>query len=100
MKILHMAKEAGAKFVYTYMGMTLRQGNREYYYNQLDKFSPGTKELYIKRYGNRYSHISTKSKKLWAMFTAECEKLGLLYDMRAIIHNYKSGYDSGQISLF
>ena len=30
-KILNMAKNAGAKFVHTYMGMTLRAGSREYY---------------------------------------------------------------------
>ena len=56
-KILKMAKEAGAKFVYTYMGMTLRAGSREYYYEHLDKILPDVKEKYIKRFGTRYSCI-------------------------------------------
>ena len=98
-KILRMAKEAGARFVYTYMGMTLRHGSREYYYQRLDEHFPGVKDMYVKRFGNRYSCISPRMKKLWNIFTAECERLGLLYDMRAIIHHYKSGYESNQLTL-
>ena len=90
--VLRMAKEAGARFVYTYMGMTLRPGSREYYYQHLDEVLPGVREKYQKRFGIRYSCISPRSKKLWEVFTAECARLGLLYDMRAIISYYKAGY--------
>jgi len=92
-KLLRMAKEAGAQFVYTYMGMTLRQGNREYFYDRLDNTFPGVKEKYMKRFGLRYNCISPYYKKLWSAFSAECERLGLLYDMKAIIHHYKADYD-------
>jgi len=92
-KILHMAKEAGARFVYTYMGMTLRQGSREYYYRHLNEILPETAEKYMKRFGTRYNCISTRSKKLWDVFTKECDRLGLLYDMKAIIYNYKAEYE-------
>lgn len=98
--ICQMTKEAGGKFIYTYMGMTLRQGSREYYYSKLDDVLPGVKEKYMKRFGIRYNHTSPRSRKLWDVFTKECERLGLVYDMRAIIHSYKSGYDSGQLTLF
>lgn len=98
--ILKMAKEAGVKFVYTYMGMTLRQGNREYFYNHIDRFLPQVKEKYIKRFGLRYNCSSPNIKKLWSVYTAECERLGLLYDMKAIVHQYKSGYRDVQMSLF
>ena len=93
-QILRRTKEAGGRFVYPAFGMTLRQGNREYYYDQLDKQFPGMdiKERYIKRYGLRYHCPSPKAKKLWALFTAECERLGLLYDMKAITLHMKSGY--------
>ena len=93
LKILNMAKEAGAKFVYTYMGMTLRSGNREYYYNNLDGMFPDVKEKHMKRYGLRYNCSSPNMKKLWSIFSDECERLGLLSDMKAIVHHYKSGYD-------
>ena len=98
--ICRMAKEAGANFVYTYMGMTLRAGSREYYYNRLDNILPGIKEKYMKRFGTRYNCTSPNSKRLWNVFTSECERLGLLYDMRAIIYHYKAGYDSRQLNLF
>ena len=101
--ILRMAKEAKAKFVHTFMGMTLRAGNREYYYEQLDKngdeFS-NVKDKYIKRFGNRYHCPAPNAKKLWNIFTGECERLGLLYDMRAITNQYKMGYGDGQLTLF
>ena len=100
MNTLRLAKEAGAKFVYTYMGMTLRSGNREYYYAYLDKYFPGEKEKYMKRYGFRYNLPSPNYKKLWNIYTTECERLGLLYDMKAIIHGYKSGYKDRQLMLF
>ena len=89
-----------AKFVHTYMSMTLRIGSREFYYEQLDKFFPGIKEKYIKQYGIRKHCQPTKYKKLWNVFSAECERLGLLYDMRAISHKYKSGYEDRQMTLF
>jgi len=92
-KILNMAKKAGARFVYTYMGMTLRAGSREYYYEHLDKILPGIKEKYIKRFDKRYSCISPKYKKLWDVFTKECVRLDLLFDMKNIIRHYKYGYE-------
>ena len=98
--ILQMAKEAGAKFVYSYMGMTLRQGNREYFYEQADRLFPQVKEKYIKRFGLRYNCPSPNIKKLWPIYTAECERLGLLYDMKAITRAYKHGYSNEQLSLF
>ncbi|MCL2565579.1 MAG: radical SAM protein [Defluviitaleaceae bacterium] len=98
--ILRRAKDAGAKFAYGYMGMTLRQGNREYYYDCLDKHFPGIKEKYIKKYDLRYNCSSPNGKKLRGIFANECEKLGLLYDMRAIISRYKAGYGDSQLKLF
>ena len=98
--ILRMAKEAGAKFVHTFMGMTLRSGNREYYYQRLDREFPCVKDKYIKRFGSRYVCSPPNAKKLWSLFAKECEELGLLYDMGAISGQYKMGYGEKQLSLF
>ena len=46
------------------MGLTLREGDREYYYAALDKYFPGMKECYIKRYGNAYELPSPNAKKI------------------------------------
>jgi len=97
--ILRMAKDAGAKFVHTYISMTLRPGSREYYYEQLDKLFPDVREKYIKHYGFRKHCQPANSKKLWVVFVAECERLGLLYDIGAITSNYRNGYNDRQLML-
>ena len=100
LSIVRKAKESGARFVYPAMGMTLRAGNREYYYEKLDEHFPGIKDKYIKRFGERYSCMSPKSKKLFAVFKDECNKLGLRWNMKDIIIDYKRGYAAKQLDLF
>ena len=99
-RILASAKSSGAAFVYPSFGMTLRSGNREYYYEQIDKMFPGLKQRYASRYGNRYICNSPRARKLWAVFKSECDRLGLLYDMRGIISRYRMGYEGRQLSFF
>jgi len=100
LSILNQAKESGAKFVFPAFGMTLRDGNREYYFEQLDKLFPGMKVRYIKRYGNQYQCTSQNAKKLWELFKNECNRLGLLYNMQSITAQYKMKYTYQQLSLF
>lgn len=100
LSILNQAKNAGARFVYPALGMTLRSGNREYYYKKLDELFPSMKQKYIGKYGERYQCASPKAKKLWDIFKNECERLGLLYDMKSIIRQYKLGYGERQLTLF
>jgi DNA repair photolyase len=100
LSIVNKAKESGARFVYAAIGMTLRAGNREYYYEQLDKHFPGIKERYIKKYGERYNCTSPNVKRLWNIFTNECQKHGLRYTMKDIIIDYKRGYTAKQLELF
>jgi DNA repair photolyase len=98
--IVHKAKEAGARFIYPAIGMTLRTGNREYYYEKLDQHFPGIKEKYIKRYDMRYNCTSPKVKSLWRIFTEECNKLEMRYQMSDITVDYKRGYTARQLHLF
>jgi DNA repair photolyase len=98
--ILQLAKEKGARFVYPAIGMTLRAGNREYYYEKLDAYFPGIKEKYVKRYDERYNCPSPGAKKLWTIFAGECDRLGLRYEMKHIIADYKRGYWAKQLELF
>jgi DNA repair photolyase len=99
-QIVCAAKKAGAEFIYPAMGMTLRGGNREYYYAKLDEFFPGVKDKYIKQYGTRYQCLSPKAKRLWNLFKEECASCGILSDMQSIIQHYKSGYKSRQLEMF
>lgn len=98
--IVNKAKENGARFIYPAIGMTLRAGNREYYYEKLDQYFPGIKEKYVTRYSERYNCTSSRVKKLWTIFTRECNKLEMRYQMKDIIIDYKRGYTSRQLNLF
>ena len=60
------------------MGLTLREGDREYYYKALDKHFPGMKERYIKRYGKAYELPSPKANELTGIFQRICKDNGIL----------------------
>ena len=78
--ILEACAEAGVKGILCFgMGMTLRDGNREYYYAALDRHFPGLKEKYIRTYGNAYEIPSPDSAKLMDLFRSFCREHGILY---------------------
>ena len=77
--ILNECVRAGVKGIIDFgMGLTLREGDREYYYAALDKYFPGMKERYIKRYGNAYELPSPKAKELMGVFQSICKDNGIL----------------------
>ncbi len=100
--IVRRAKECGARSVYPMFGLTMRSGQREYFYKKLEENFPGSglAERYAKTYGERYVCNSPRIKRLWKVFTEECKKLGLVYEMRDIIASYKLGYGDSQLSFF
>ena len=61
------------------MGLTLREGDREYFYAALDRHFPGVKEKYIRTYGNAYEVPSPHSAELMALFRSFCRDHGILY---------------------
>lgn len=61
------------------MGLTLREGDREYYYAALDRHFPGLKEKYIRTYGDAYSLPSPNAPALMAQFRKTCAENGILY---------------------
>ena len=62
------------------MGMTLREGNREYFYSQLDRLFPHLKEKYIRTYGTQYQISSPRNDMLMKIFHQLCEDNGILHD--------------------
>ena len=73
--ILNECADAGVKGIINFgMGLTLREGDREYYYAALDKHFPGLKEKYIKKYGNSYNLVSPNAKELTEVFYEICHK--------------------------
>lgn len=78
--ILGMCVEAGVRGVLCFgMGLTLREGNREYFYKQLDIHFPRLKERYIREYGNNYMVDSPRSTELMRLFHRICEENGILH---------------------
>jgi hypothetical protein len=60
------------------MGLTLREGDREYYYAALDRHFPGLKERYIRRYGNAYNLPGPNSARLMELFHKICQDNGII----------------------
>ena len=89
--LVKLAYESGAKFIHTYMGMTLRENQRDYYYERLDALFPGIKERYQNRYYHDYQCSVPNSKLLYQTFVRECKKYGILYKMSDIIAAYQKG---------
>ena len=77
--ILNECVRVGVKGVIDFgMGLTLRDGDREYYYAALDKHFPGMKERYVRRYGNAYVLPSPNAEKLTEIFRRICGENGIL----------------------
>lgn len=84
-------------------GLTLREGNREYFYSQLDKHFPGLRQKYHKRYGYSYDIPCDNHKELMAIFNQECKLHGVMHS-RSDIFSYMSTFPTKQqpeqLSLF
>lgn len=100
--LVERAAAAGARFIYPAFGMTMRDGQREYFLAKLEEAFPGQglAERYLRRYGQRYECPSPKAKVLWRDFAAACGERGILCQMRDIIRSYRQGYSMEQLSLF
>ena len=100
--ILDVCRDAGVKGIINFgMGLTLRDGNREYFYAKLDRYFPGLKERYIRDYGNAYELPSPRQKELMALFHDTCEQYGIWHE-NGKIFQYMSQLEEkdSQISLF
>ena len=100
--ILASCADAGVKGIIQFgMGMTLREGNREYFYAHLDRKFPGLKERYIRTYGNAYEIPSPREKQLSALFHDLCETYGIWHNNdRIFSYLHELGEKETQMSLF
>ena len=102
--ILQSCIESGVTGIICFnMGVTLREGNREYFYEQLDRHFPGMKQRYIRSFGNAYELNSHRNGELMRLYHNTCEKAGILHDNREIfsyLHAFEDREDTGQVSFF
>ena len=77
--IMSECARTGVKGVIDFgMGLTLREGDREYYYAALDKHFPGLKQRYIRTYRNSYELPSPNAKELTAIYKRICKENGIM----------------------
>ena len=99
--LVDYADRAGCKGILSFgIGMTLRDGDRQYYYAALDRHFPQLKERYIQRYRDSYELPSPDVRRLWRVFTSACEKAGIEYDTDRIFSYLHEFPENEQLSLF
>ena len=82
-------------------GTTMREGDREYFYEKLDVHFPGMKQKYIKAFGNSYECRSPNNALLSEILREECKKHGLLYRPDDVFrYMYEFETKERQLSLF
>ena len=102
--ILEYCAEARVRGIINFgMGMTLRHGNRQYFYSQLDRHFPGMKERYIRTYGTQYILSSPNNKYLMDFFRHYCLQHGIMHESEQIfqyLSTLEEKQGSKQLSLF
>lgn len=98
--IIKQAHLAGAKFIFTLYGMTMRDGQREYFYHNLKKFAPELVEKYRWAYGANYICDSPYKSACEKILKEECERYDILTEMSDIIAAYKKTDNYVQLRLF
>jgi len=102
--LLHACQAAGVYGIVTFgIGLTLRDGDRQYFYKQLDRHFPGLKERYIRRYGDAYELPVPEEPKLMALVRQECEKTGMEWRtdrIFAYLRQFEDNQAGQQMTLF
>lgn len=83
------------------IGLTLRDGDREYFYSRLDRHFPNMKERYIYTYGNSYQLTSSNNNVLMNRISEVCRKHGIMFGVENVfsyLHKFES--KTKQLSLF
>ena len=85
------------------MGLTLREGNREYFYHQLDRHFPGLKEKYMETFGLQYAVTSPRNEELMKLFHNLCQAYGIVHSNGQIfeyLRTFEEKTGAEQLSLF
>lgn len=102
--ILDYCIRAGVKGIINYgIGVTLREGDREYFYQALDRHFPGLKEKYHSTYGYAYNVMSPNNARLMNLFIKTCKENGIMYDPEEVfryLFEFPEKTEYKQMSLF
>lgn len=80
--IIRRTKDSGGRYVICFFGVTLRTGDREYFYQALDRdpYYKTIKQKYVDTYGFDYECTTPDAKKLYDIYREECDKAGLFWN--------------------
>ena len=102
--LLDYCVRAGVYGIITFgMGVTLREGDREYFYAALDQHFPGMRQKYHQKYGYAYEVPSERNGELMHLLRERCKEAGIEYRTEKVFEYMRSypvdkGYE--QMSLF
>lgn len=82
LQLVEKAAKSGAQYILIWTGMTLREGQREYFYTELDTKFPGLRELYQTKYGNAFSCSIPEGTRVWKTLQNRCRELNLPTQMK------------------
>lgn len=95
LQIVRLAQAHGARYILASFGVTLRDRQRAYYYEQLDRLFPGLRRQYERQFGGQYYAPARNAKALEEAFQAECARLGMATRMP-----FYGGAQASQPNLF
>ena len=102
--LLNECRKAGVYGVLTFgIGVTLRDGDRQYFYQKLDEHFPGLKQRYMQTYANAYVLPSPREKDLMALVRQECASAGMEWRAEALfdyMNRFEDKQAGVQLSLF
>jgi DNA repair photolyase len=76
-EIVARAQEHGASYIIPSFGMTLRDRQRAYYYDRLDRLFPGLRSRYERRFGNQYHCAANGARRLAEELDVLCARHGM-----------------------
>jgi DNA repair photolyase len=85
------------------IGLTLRAGNREYFYKKLDEHFPGLKQAYQKKYGNNYVLTCDNEAQLMRLLYDACKMHNMLStpdEIFAYLNFFEEKISPAQLELF
>jgi DNA repair photolyase len=89
--ILDYCIQAGVRGIFNYgIGVTLREGDREYFYAALDRHFPGLKARYQQKYGLSYVVTSDNNDRLMGIFYNECREHNIVCNIDEIFKFLKA----------
>ncbi len=96
LSVVEAAAAHGAEYIIPAFGVSVREGQREYFYRQLDAHFPGIRQQYEQAFGWQYQCPARNQEELTRLFYDACQKLGL----RTRVYPYPENPETQQLSLF